>query len=326
MLYSPNHRARGKVPRDVYPVRQRRLIDDLEIEAAKTATGDNVIVLTARGPAARERLAREIRVGSRLLMAGDASELAQLVGFDDDPDADPQVAVISHSGEPLADAVQTMSVSDRLAAARGLLGALAQLNAARVVHRGLSPDSVLWDASKKSVQVTGFGQAAIAGESRRGGPALGPWCGPEQASGAGAATTMDDLYSAGLLLFWLYTGEAPAPDPAAMRERLALHDEDLRRRLDGSFSDRPSDRPSLEQLSRRWRPGNPGPPRVPRRDDDARREFAALRDRQRADLTPLVNPSVVLPKPWIFAGSPQAIAVLVGVAIIVVLLLAVTLG
>jgi serine/threonine protein kinase len=326
MLYSPNHRARGKVPRDVYPIRQRRLVDDLEIEAAKTTTGDNVIVLSAHGPAGRERLTREIKIGSRLLLAGDAPELAPLIGFDDDSDADPQVAVVGHSGEPLADVAQAMSVGDRLVAARGLLGALAQLNAARVVHRALSPDSVLWDASRKSVQVSGFGQAAIAGESRRGGPPLGPWCGPEQASGTGAATTMDDLYSAGLLLFWLYTGEAPTPDPAAMRERLALHDEDLRRRLDGSFSDRASDRPSLEQLSRRWRPGSFRQPVVPRRDDDARREFAALRDRQRADLTPLVNPSVVLPKRWNLAGSPQAIAVLAGLAIIVVLVLAVTLG
>ena len=325
MLYSPNHRARGKVPRDVYPVRQRQLIDDLEIESAKTATGNMVIVLSAHGLAGRERLAREIRIGSRLLLAGDAPELAPLMGFDDDPDADPQIAVISHSGEPLANAVQTMTVSDRLAAARGLLGAMAQLNAARVVHRALSPDSVLWDASRKSVQVTGFGQAAIAGESRRGGPASGPWCGPEQASGTGAATTMDDLYSTGLLLFWLYTGEMPAPDPAAMRERLALHDEDLRRRLDGSFSDQPSDRPSLEQLSRRWRPGSLGPPRVPRRDDEARSEFAALRQRQRADLTPLANPSVVLPKPWILARSPRVIAALVTLAVIVVLLLVVTL-
>ena len=326
MLYTPNHRARGKVPRDVYPVQQRRLIDDLEIEMAKTATADNVIVLTAHGPACRERLAREIDIGSRLLLAGDASELARLIGFDDDPGADPQVAVVSHFGVPLANVVQAMSVGDRLAAARGLLGALAQLTAARVVHRALSPHSVLWDESRKSVQVTGFGQAVTAGQPRRGGPASVPWCGPEQASGSGAATTMDDLYSACLLLFWLYTGETPAADPAAMRERLALQDDDLRRRLDGSFSDRPSDRPSVEQLSRRWRPGNLAPPLVPRRDDDARKEFTALRERQHADRTALVNPSVVPPKQWLSTGAGRAVAVLAGMMIIAALVFAVTLA
>jgi serine/threonine protein kinase len=306
-------------------VNQRRLIDDLEMEAAKTATGEMVIVLSAHGLIGRERLAREIRIGSRLLLAGDTTELAPLVGFDDDPDANPQIALISHCGQSLSNAVSAMTVSDRLAAARGLLSALAQLNAARVVHRMLSPDSVRWDASKKTVQVTDFSHAVIAGDSRRRGPSFGPWCGPEQVSEVGSATTMDDLYSAGLVLFWLYTGETPAADPAAMRERLALHDDDLRRKLDGSFSDQPSDRPSLEQVSRRWRPGSLGPPRVPRRDDKARQEFAALRQRQQADLTPLVNPSVVLPKPWNLPRSRQAIAALVAGAVIVVLLLVVTL-
>lgn len=324
MLYSPNHRARGKVPRDVYPVRQRRLIDNLELESAKTATGDAVMIISAHESAGRERLASEIRIGSRLLLAGDAPELAPLIGFDDDPDASPQVIVVSHSGEPLASAVSTMTVGERLAAARGLLAALAQLNAARVVHRGLSPDSVLWDRSRKSVQVTGFGQAVIAGESRRGGP-VSAWCGPEQARGTGAATTADDLYSAVLLLFWLYTAETPTPEPAVMRGRLVLQDEELRRKLDGSFSDQPSDRPSLEQLSRRWRPGSIRPPRAPRRDDEARREFAGLRQRQLADLTPLVNPSVVLPGPWPLARGPRVFAVAGAVVVIAVLLLVITL-
>jgi hypothetical protein len=321
LLYSPGHRARGKVPREVNLLRQRWQIGDLDFQACQAVTGERVVILTPHGPgsAGRIQLEREIKIGSRLWLAAEPAMLARLIGFDDDTDADPPLALFSYSGTPLARTVGQLTTSDRMHAALGLLAALEQLSQARVVHRALSPDTVLWDGSQKSVQVTRFGQAAILGEARAGGVAIAPWCAPEQASGIGQASAADDLYSAALLLFWLYTEEEPAGEPAAMRERLALQDDELQRRLKGMFSDRAVERPSLEQLSRRWRPrmlGRTVPPKV---DDEARRNFAALRERQRADATPLFNPSVVVPAPMLSAANKRLAATLIAVVVIAVI-------
>lgn len=322
MLYSPGHRSVGKVPREVDFLRQTWQIGELNCQAGQAVTGEGVVLLTPRSStsaAGRKQLDREIKIGSRLWLGAESTMLARLIGFDDDRDADLPVALFSHSGTPLARTAAQLTTSDRMHVAQGLLTALQQLSQARVVHRALSPDTVLWENSQKSVQVTRFGQAAILGEARADGPAVAPWCAPEQASGTGQASAADDLYSAALLLFWLYTGEQPAAEPATMRERLALQDDELRHRLDGMFSDRAAERPTLEQLSRRWRPTMLARPVRPGVDDEARREFAALRERQRADGTPLFNPSVVVPAPALSDVGKRLAAVLIAIVIIAVI-------
>jgi len=322
MLYSPGHRARGKVPREVDFLRRTWQIGELDYQVGQAVTGERVVLLTPHSSTStggRKQLDREIKFGNRLWLGTEPTMLARLIGFDDDHDADPPVALFSHSGTPLARTAAGLTTSDRMHVAQGLLTALQQLSQARVVHRALSPDTVLWDGSQKSIQITRFGQAAILGEARAGGPAFASWSAPEQVGGTGQAAADDDLYSAALLLFWLYTGEQPAAGPATMRERLALQDDELRRRLDGMFSDEAAVRPSLERLSRRWQPSILAGRVPPRVDDEARKEFAALRERQRADVTPLFNPSVVAPAPTFSAARKQRAAVLIAVVIIVVI-------
>jgi eukaryotic-like serine/threonine-protein kinase len=100
--------------------------------------------------------------------------------------------VVLHIGEHVADA-------------------LAHAHRHGVVHRDIKPANVMLDAATGVVKVTDFGIARIAGSNRtRTGMVLGTpsYMSPEQLSGR-RVDGRADLYSLGVMLFQLLTGELP---------------------------------------------------------------------------------------------------------------------
>ena len=89
--------------------------------------------------------------------------------------------------------------------------ALAAAHAAGVVHRDIKPGNVLVRADGR-VKVTDFGIAQVQGQASLTGAGLvlgtARYLSPEQACGQ-AVTPASDLYSAGVLLFQMLTGNLP---------------------------------------------------------------------------------------------------------------------
>jgi serine/threonine-protein kinase len=89
--------------------------------------------------------------------------------------------------------------------------ALAHAHALGVVHRDIKPANVMIDLARGQVKVTDFGIARISGASRtRTGLILGSpsYMSPEQIAGR-QADGRSDLYSLGVLVFHMLTGDLP---------------------------------------------------------------------------------------------------------------------
>jgi serine/threonine-protein kinase len=89
--------------------------------------------------------------------------------------------------------------------------ALAHAHALGVVHRDIKPANVMIDLTRGQVKVTDFGIARISGASRtRTGLILGSpsYMSPEQIAGR-QTDGRSDLYSLGVLMFHMLTGDLP---------------------------------------------------------------------------------------------------------------------
>lgn len=104
-----------------------------------------------------------------------------------------------------------------------LFTALAALHNCRLVHTRVSPDHLWWSAAE-GLQLAGLEGVVTAGEPLPRQP-VSPWDPPGLGQGA-AARHEHDVHSAGLVAFWLATGETIAPGSSAqqIRDRLRGHD------------------------------------------------------------------------------------------------------
>jgi hypothetical protein len=197
-------------------------------------------------------LDNEIRAMSRLAHryghAGYPAELPQLVGYNFDA-VDPFVLCAPFRGHCAEQSVRDLLSDQRIAVAVGLLRALAQLAAVNLVHGCVGLATMWWD--NRRVQLVNFERAAATGESRRLAN-HSRWASPDQVLGTGLAHPGDDVFSAGLAIYELFTGIVPVsrhePDLEASGSL-------LRELLTGVFLPEAERRPSADELLRRLSAG-----------------------------------------------------------------------
>ena len=135
----------------------------------------------------------------------------------------------------LAARAERLDVDVRIHLLRQIAEALRHAHARRLVHRALSPQSLLVldpDAALPRVQVfnwqTGARGAGTAGAVTSGATRLGTlveeaawiYLAPEAVTGHGAPAEQSDVFSLGALACHLFSGRAPASSPIEMNERL----------------------------------------------------------------------------------------------------------
>lgn len=245
---------------ETYPVRPTHLrrgrVTRLDTVPSTSLVRKSLSPPYARVPEERALLDFEITVGRRLLdhYGADAApeEFPRLVGYQADVE-EPFLLLANHRGTALSRAAG--DIHDHRAFVVSLFRGLRLLHAIGVVHRTISPHSVRWDSRTRTAQIHDFAHAAFKGEPRRqaGAP---PWSSAEQwqaddpGPGAGLAAEStthpgDDIWSAGMLVYWLVSREQPPAEGPGPRELRFYRLEDL---LKGVFDRRAAGRPSAEEV------------------------------------------------------------------------------
>ena len=207
-------------------------------------------------------LDREISIGLRLSRGYVAPgreyppELARLVGYDVDA-PEPFAVFLPYRGEPLKGLARRFLLPDQQAVESGLFRALHQLAALGIVHRAISPDTVLWDAGSSRVQVVDYSHAVVA---RAGGGdgavAESPWLCPADVRRVDPRV---DVWSAGAVIYYVVADRRigdgdPLTDPA-------LRNSDLHRHLVRILADSVDSRPAAREVLGALRPhDNPQEP------------------------------------------------------------------
>jgi serine/threonine-protein kinase len=167
-------------------------------------------------PALRERFLREARTAAKLshpnivpIFAVD--EVGEFVFF----------AMAYIDGETLGHRIRRrgpLSSSDVARILREIAWALAYAHAQGVVHRDIKPDNILMEEGSGRALVTDFGIAHVREESdgAASGEVVGTaeYMSPEQASGE-PVDERSDMYSLGVLGFYMLTGSLPFEGPSA---------------------------------------------------------------------------------------------------------------
>ena len=166
---------------------------------------------------ARQRFFREAETAARL----QHPDIMRVLDVDED-DGIACVAMEYLSGHDLqrhTQSTQLLSVPTVLRIGARVADALAYAHSQGVVHRDVKPANVMVDLEAGVVKVTDFGIACLADASRtRTGVVLGTpsFMSPEQLSGR-RVDGRSDLYSLGVMLFQLLTGQLPHQGEAMAR-------------------------------------------------------------------------------------------------------------
>ncbi len=119
-----------------------------------------------------------------------------------------------------------MDVIEALDVAIGVANALVAAHEAWIVHRDIKPENVLL-RKDRGVKICDFGVATMAGGGDGTDPLRRPHIGtlyylsPEQVRGEAIIDTRSDIYSLGVVLHEMLTGDPPFDGPTAM-DTLAL--------------------------------------------------------------------------------------------------------
>ena len=137
-------------------------------------------------------------------------------------------------GEPLSDRLEREGVLEAKEAARivrQLALALAAAHARGLVHRDIKPSNVLLEASTGRAKLTDFGLArateVVSVSTSQSGRIVGSpaYMSPEQIAAPSKIDGRSDIYSLGVVLYELLTGERPFRGPAHLLLQLVVHDE-----------------------------------------------------------------------------------------------------
>jgi serine/threonine protein kinase len=198
----------------VWLARDTQLDRDVAVKVLSDVLADN--------PSYTERFRREARVAARL------SDPNLVRMFDYSGETERPYIVMEHiPGGTLADQIAADKADevdpDRLA--RELLGALATIHAAGVVHRDVKPSNVLLDDARRA-HLTDFGiaQPEDATQLTGTGEVIGTlkYMAPEVLAGK-PATERSDLYALGVVLAECLAGSV-APQLEALIDRLTATD------------------------------------------------------------------------------------------------------
>jgi eukaryotic-like serine/threonine-protein kinase len=159
----------------------------------------------------RERLLQEAAILSRVSHPG----IAQFLDAGLHNDSEPYIALELIDGEPITAYCDRLKldVKARVRLVAEACEAIAFLHSRAIVHRDIKPSNVFVDQGGK-IKLLDFGIAKIVDEvpaatTRASIAAFTPeYAAPEQISG-GAITTATDVYSVGVLLYRLLTGNRP---------------------------------------------------------------------------------------------------------------------
>ncbi|WP_051580254.1 serine/threonine-protein kinase [Pseudonocardia acaciae] len=177
----------------------------------------------AEDPGFRARFAREVEVASAVGAVGICAVLAA------DPEADrPWLATEYVPGPSLEQAVERagpLAADPLRVLAAGLVGALAGLHAAGLVHRDVKPSNVMLSADGPRLIDFGIARAVDAAPITRTGalPGTPAYMSPEQAGDVEPGTA-SDIFSLASVLVFAATGHGPfgsTAHPVAMLLRIA---------------------------------------------------------------------------------------------------------
>jgi serine/threonine protein kinase len=186
-------------------------------------------------------------------------------------------------GRPLSGPTERVSLGDQRVVERDLVLAVRLMEEVGLVHRGIVPGAVRWDAH--GVQVWDLGSVVRAGRPRvpYGVP---PFASPEQRAGVGAADPRDALWSVAQVMHQLVTGRPGSPDgpPPDLTAHRSIADT-----LGPLFARRAQDRPVPDALLRSLVPevaAEVAGVLLPDPLEQFRREFDDTRRRKHATLAP----------------------------------------
>ena len=162
--------------------------------------------LTRQEPADVERFKREVLVNRRISHVN----VIRVYDFGTVGD-DGYLTMELLAGGTLAEKIEAkpLPIAEAVEIAIGISEGLQAAHAAGIVHRDVKPENVLFDASGRP-KLVDFGLARLmdASTHTQGFSGTPFYMSPEQAEG-GEITAQTDVYSLGVLLFELFTGQLP---------------------------------------------------------------------------------------------------------------------
>ncbi|EDM79915.1 serine/threonine protein kinase [Plesiocystis pacifica SIR-1] len=220
------------------------------------------LLASPQGPELRRRFAAEARAATRL----EHPHIVTVYLVGETPRGLPAIAMEYVPGQTLGSRLargEVLTMGDALQLGHQLSDALAELHAAGIVHRDLSPGNVILEdtssAGPLEAKLLDFGVARLLdGPQRSSGPVGTPgYMAPEQYRGEAGPKV--DVYSLGALLWWCFTGrelERSAPlgprpriDPRAHNPAISPP---LAVLIGQALAAQPFRRPAMAEFHRRW--------------------------------------------------------------------------